>query len=189
MNVLAIDTSSRRRVVCVLAGPDGDVHRALVAAGVDVDVTLPPLLGQLMTETVSRLVVVIGPGSYTGVRAGMAAALGVAHSRGLPLHGVASLDAIAAGAIAGGAQAGWALADAGRNAVYAGRFDGAGVDSWSRVEVTGFTPGDAPVYALAGVPLDDVRLVDPALAVGRAVPMALERSPLRGDGLRALYGS
>ena len=159
-----------------------------MAAGVDVDVTLPLLLGQLMAEPVSRLVVVIGPGSYTGVRAGMAAALGIAHSRGLALHGVASLDTVAAGALAGGAEAGWAVADAGRSAVYAGRFDGAGVDSWSRVEITAFAPGVAPVYAVDGVPIDQVRLVDPALALARAVPVALERSPLGASGLRALYG-
>ena len=126
MTVLAIDTASRRRVVCVLAEPGGLLVRAIAEEDVDVDRSLPPAIQSLLSDAVSEIAVVVGPGSYTGIRTGMAAALGIAHARGLPLFGVTSLVPVCLAAREVGAQQGWALADAGRGAVYAMRFDGAG---------------------------------------------------------------
>ena len=57
--------------------------------------SLPRLLGRMLAAVDTAVVVVTGPGTYTGVRAGMAAALGVAHARNLPLHGVGSLEVVA----------------------------------------------------------------------------------------------
>ena len=192
MTVLAIDTSSRRRVVCVLSAPTGELLRGIVAEDADIDRALPPALQSLLADDVTDVAVVVGPGSYTGVRTGMAAALGLAHARDLPLYGVTSLVPVWLAARALGAQRGWAVADAGRGAVYAMPFDGgtAGVTAapaWSRIELHAFDTDGLPMYSADSLPIDGVRRVDPAAGLALAVPRALCRR-LQLDTLRAEYG-
>ncbi|MCR6500760.1 tRNA (adenosine(37)-N6)-threonylcarbamoyltransferase complex dimerization subunit type 1 TsaB [Shinella sp. CPCC 101442] len=103
MIVLAIDTAgtgcsaalydSDRDVVLGAAGADigrGHAERlmefvdgALEAAGID----LP---------AVDRIAVTVGPGSFTGIRVGVAAARGLALALGVPAVGVSTLAALAA---------------------------------------------------------------------------------------------
>jgi tRNA threonylcarbamoyladenosine biosynthesis protein TsaB len=71
----------RSRAVSVLA----DADDLLLAAGVG-----PPDLGQLAVG--------VGPGSFTGVRIGLAAARGLGLALDLPVAGVSTLEALAAGA-------------------------------------------------------------------------------------------
>src|SRR5579863_8931783 len=47
-------------------------------------------------EQVERLAIALGPGSYTGIRAGIALAQGWQLGMGTPLHGVSSAECIAA---------------------------------------------------------------------------------------------
>jgi len=49
-------------------------------------------------DAITRIVVTVGPGSFTGVRVGVAAARGLALARGCPAAGVTSLEALAAAA-------------------------------------------------------------------------------------------
>ena len=65
MSVLAIDTSSRSRVVCVLATAGGELLDADVIRGAPVAASLPPALGRLLGAVETAIVVVTGPGTYT----------------------------------------------------------------------------------------------------------------------------
>ncbi len=69
-----------------------------------------------------RVGVTVGPGSFTGLRVGLAFAKGLAFALGCPCSGVGTLEALAAG---GGIGAKAAIIDAGRGRVYIQLFDGA----------------------------------------------------------------
>src|ERR1019366_5160171 len=95
--VLAIDTSSRSRVVAVAATADGALIDSAGIRGEAVATSLPRALGGMLGAVDIAVVVAIGRRTYAGVRAGMAAALGIAHARHLPLYGVGSLEVVACG--------------------------------------------------------------------------------------------
>ena len=67
--------------------------------------------------TVDRIGVTVGPGSFTGLRVGLAFAQGLGAALGRPVVGISTLDGLAASTGAGGAVA--ALIDARRGQVYA----------------------------------------------------------------------
>jgi tRNA threonylcarbamoyladenosine biosynthesis protein TsaB len=68
-------------------------------------------------DEVGRIAVGVGPGGFTGLRLGIATARALAQARGLPLVGVSSLEALAAGAA--GAERVVAVIDARRGEVFA----------------------------------------------------------------------
>lgn len=95
MRVLALDTSTPV-TTCALIEDDGKVlweaeHGPPRKAG---DV-LPLALGDL--SVVDAIAVGLGPGSFTGLRVGLAAAKAIAFARKLPLAGASSLQALALG--------------------------------------------------------------------------------------------
>jgi tRNA threonylcarbamoyl adenosine modification protein YeaZ len=83
-------------------------------------------------QDVDAVVVGTGPGPFTGLRVGMVTAAALGDALGIPVHGVCSLDAIAADAVrdaAAGALAGPLLVatDARRREVYWAAYDTDGV--------------------------------------------------------------
>ncbi len=184
MSVLAIDTSSRSRLVCVLTTADGDLLESEVIRDQPVAVSLPPALARMLATVDRAVVVVTGPGTYTGVRAGMAAALGVAHVRRLPLHGIGSLEVVASGD-PDAAPGDWVVSDAGRGALYVAHVGDAA--NPSRIRQADFDAVGARVVSSDGGAIAGVILVDPARALARAVPLALSRPALERAGLTARY--
>jgi tRNA threonylcarbamoyladenosine biosynthesis protein TsaB len=95
----------------------GEVERAAAAAG--------------GWRTVERIAVGLGPGSFTGVRVGVATAQGLGLSRGLPVGGACTLDALGRGL--GESAAGrdrLAVADARRGEVFAALYSSDGERLW-----------------------------------------------------------
>ena len=82
-------------------------------------------------ESVDRIAVGIGPGSFTGLRVGIATARALCLSRGLPLSGVGTLDALGRGLgeIAGERRC-LAILDARRGEVAAAVYSAAGELLW-----------------------------------------------------------
>jgi tRNA threonylcarbamoyladenosine biosynthesis protein TsaB len=104
--ILAFDTATSTCSIAVTRGnqAEGTVVGAIsFASGVTHSRRLLGAIDWLLQTTeldiadLSALAVGTGPGSFTGLRIGMATAKGVAHGRGLPLIGISSLDAIGAG--------------------------------------------------------------------------------------------
>lgn len=85
---------------------------------------LMPLLETMLAEAalgfadLDALAVTVGPGTFTGLRVGLAAARGLALARALPLVGVTTLEAVAEPAGAEADEIAIALFDARRDEVY-----------------------------------------------------------------------
>jgi tRNA threonylcarbamoyladenosine biosynthesis protein TsaB len=78
------------------------------------------------------LAVGLGPGTFTGLRVGIATARGLAVSLGLPARGVCTLDALGRGIRegAGGEAPTLAVLDGWRGEVFAALYDGKGARLW-----------------------------------------------------------
>ena len=133
---------------------------------------------------VSAIAVTVGPGSFTGVRVGIAFAKGVAFARGLPATGVTTLDAIAR-------QVGGPLlaaVDARHDMVFAALYDGGVAGAAGRMEVAhavrlareagaGLAGPLSAIAALGGAGtvverLDPLAIASAAAAQGSARPLS-----------------
>jgi tRNA threonylcarbamoyl adenosine modification protein YeaZ len=127
MLVLAIDTSTTAITVALHDG-EQPVTRTVLDARAHAE-HVAPLIEQLLAETdrtpseVTDVVVGTGPGPFTGLRVGIVSGVVFAHARGIPVHGVVSLDALARQAAAMGADGDLLVAtDARRKEVYWARY-------------------------------------------------------------------
>lgn len=123
MRILAFDTATS---ACTVAVADGENLLAELTLQVPRahSTRLMPLIAQAIEESglakaeLDGIAVGVGPGSFTGLRIGLATAKGLAYALGKPVVGVSTLRAIAYGT---GAQAGLVLPmlDAKRGEVFA----------------------------------------------------------------------
>lgn len=124
MIVLAIETAGVRGGVALLR--DGHPPREVVLEGSRIlGAELAPTIKRLLRETnpgraPDLIVVDVGPGSYTGLRIGIAAAKGLAFAWGCALLGVSAADALAAATPE--AERALVAFDASRGEVWAARY-------------------------------------------------------------------
>jgi tRNA threonylcarbamoyladenosine biosynthesis protein TsaB len=162
---------------------------------------LAPLVQEVMAEAglgfaaLHRIGVTLGPGSFTGVRVGLAFAKGLALALGIPLAGVGSLEALAASAPQGEPVS--AVIDAKREQVYLQSFhdvaDGppealALDEARERLHALGphrlLGPGASLFGDLEGMSIESLPAPDPAV-VARLAAAAAEPSAPRPLYLRA----
>ncbi len=132
--------------------------------------------------------VAVGPGSFTGVRVGMATAKGLGFALDVPVEGLSTLEALALAAATGGIREGHLcpVLDAGRGEIYAALFRvrPVGVE---RVEVDrAWKPADLA----AAIPADTVLAGDGAAALLSAAkhPHPVMEAPLLGATLAGWVG-
>ena len=124
MRILAIETSSRRGSVALLDGDQLIASLEHEQPNSHAELLLP-LIERLLAEagwpksSLDRLGTGVGPGSFTGLRAGIALAEGLSVGLNLPLVGVGSLLAMAHGALREHAGPCCALLDARRSELFA----------------------------------------------------------------------
>jgi tRNA threonylcarbamoyl adenosine modification protein YeaZ len=108
------------RVVSEAVAADGRRHGELLA----------PMIAKVLADAgasradLTAVAVGVGPGPYTGLRVGVVTARVLGAVLGIPVHGVCSLDVIAADTVAAGEFL--VATDARRKEVYWARYDAAG---------------------------------------------------------------
>ncbi len=131
---LGIDTSGPTAFVAI-AGPGGAIERSRACAGAqseELSVLVEETLAAIgiQAATVGEVCIGLGPGSFTGLRIGLAFAKGFAQARGVPLIGASSLAAYTYTA-SGMAERVVALSDAGRGELFWCVFQGR--EGWHRL--------------------------------------------------------
>jgi tRNA threonylcarbamoyladenosine biosynthesis protein TsaB len=189
--VLAFDTATGSTVVGLL-GPDGTLvearHDPPLGGRPEHATRLLPLVHEVVEDwdAVDRLGVGTGPGSFTGLRIGVATARALAQGRGLPLVSVGTLEVIARHLAATHAGTCLAVLDARRGEAFAAAWrDGekllapAALSPRALAERVAALPG--PVRAAGD---GSVRFREELQAAGAEVPE--DSSPLHRVSARTL---
>jgi tRNA threonylcarbamoyladenosine biosynthesis protein TsaB len=211
--VLGIDTASGRASVAVARGGEVLAEACLEGRGAHARDLLPWIEAllrdlSLAPADLGGIGVSVGPGSFTGVRVGMATAKGLGYALDVPCAGLSTLEALAqaaAGAFASGVVC--PVLEAGRGEVYAALFrvqaggtERIGEDrSWLPAELAARLPaggrlvgdGAGPVARAAAAAGRACPVLEPPLLAGAIALWAEERlGPAHGyrpGGLRPNY--
>lgn len=149
--ILALDTSTPACTAALIGG-DGTVHaRRDEVIGRGHAEHLAPMIADMLDGHVpTQILVGVGPGSFTGLRIGIAAAHGLAIGWDVPIHGMNSLALLAAGAPGDGRVA--VAVSGGHGELFVQSFD---------------RPKLKPVGEVANLPpAEAAQAVDSALVVG-----------------------
>lgn len=119
MITLALSTSSPALSIALVDGAAVLArHHELIGRG-HAEQLVPQVQALLAGRVPQRVIVDVGPGSYTGIRIGIAGARALGLAWGVPVFGASALSLVAAQAFAADTSlaALWALIDAGRGQV------------------------------------------------------------------------
>jgi tRNA threonylcarbamoyladenosine biosynthesis protein TsaB len=161
--ILAVDTATPCSTVALTCGTrkDGKVLAILsLSSNVTHSRRLLSSIDRLLVDTgiakdeISGYAVGLGPGSFTGLRIGMATAKGLAAAAGVPLYGVSTLDVISANCT--DTRLICVVLDARKKEVYA---------SFYRCDETGMPRRVSDIVAVSPELLAD-RIKEPVLMVG-----------------------
>jgi len=186
MTTVALETSTRAPSVAVRR-PDGEPRERPLGPGAHASGLLPALEALLCAEglaprSITAVLVGTGPGSYTGLRVGIATAQGLARATGARLVGVPSTEVLAYGALAPGEE-GVVLIDARQGELYYAQYRRLESEVETVVaprvvgsaEVQSLLPAAIPIFARA----DAVQAAGlPPDAGGRARDCAVRASSL-----------
>jgi tRNA threonylcarbamoyl adenosine modification protein YeaZ len=174
MRLLAIDTSYEACSVGIAGGTRSPVLVSEVIGRGHAE-KLMGMIEAAMSEAgvafadLDRMAVTVGPGSFTGVRVGIAATRGLALVSGTPVVGIGTLAALAETARGkAGAVAVLAVIDARRDEVYAQAF---GADGSERSEPLVLSPAAAAAMLAEGMQLAGSGADLVGKAARRAVPV------------------
>jgi tRNA threonylcarbamoyladenosine biosynthesis protein TsaB len=127
--VLAIDTCGQSGTVALVDLEDGATTVTCITqvelGGRAAAAQLMPAIDRMLREAaldlraVRTILVVNGPGSFTGIRVGLSTAKGLAHATGLPIVSISRLAVLAS--LGDRQQESLSVLDAGRNEFYARR--------------------------------------------------------------------
>jgi tRNA threonylcarbamoyladenosine biosynthesis protein TsaB len=191
MIVLALDAASPLPAVALAAG--GDVFDEALPRDRRASEDLLPAIVRVLAlsgrrlSDCERLAVCAGPGSFTGLRIGLATAWGLARALGCPLESVSTLEALAESARADGVAQILAVLDAGRGDASIALFDMSGVRALAVGEPMR-TPlsqvrAAAPSALLVVLPAGLVPgAAAPARSPARALALAVARAPREPAG-------
>ncbi|WP_084349266.1 tRNA (adenosine(37)-N6)-threonylcarbamoyltransferase complex dimerization subunit type 1 TsaB [Janibacter limosus] len=150
MRVLAMDTATSAITVAVHDGQAVLATRSTIDARRHTELLAPLILEVLAAarttpEEITHVAVGTGPGPFTGLRVGLVTAQTFAHARGIAVHGVCSLDALAAAAARLGHEGDLLVAtDARRKEVYWARYRCTAGEFEALDEPTVTRPADLP---------------------------------------------
>jgi tRNA threonylcarbamoyl adenosine modification protein YeaZ len=177
VRILAIDTALESCAACVTSGSAAEplALEALPMSRGHAEALLP-LLERVISridggfESLDRIAVTVGPGSYTGLRVGLSAARAIGLATGKPVVGVGTLSALLAPLLADPVEATLAAAiDARHGAVYV------------QALATGSGNGLAPAHLSVAEAADRLGS-GPVILVGSGAPFLAAALAERGVG-------
>ena len=196
--LLAMDTATQ---IISLALHDGDrlLMECTLTVGRNHSAWLAPMVQQAMAQfdltaaDLKAMAVSVGPGSYTGLRIGVALAKGMAAVCNIPLVPVSTLDTIAVGQTFHDSQAALvALVSAGRRRVISGEYRSEGgrwtaqgspvLQSWDDLLAS---YDDLPVWLTGEISRQGMEKVRAAIAGGQSIHLMPAAEGLRRAGYLA----